>query len=97
MTWKPAARSRKKNSPSIVGILADLSGDRANPDDFPVLKERRMVDIDRDNFNDVMKTIGPRADLLPVLNQVPDRRTARMRPTRRSCSARSTTSSPCAW
>lgn len=62
----------KKELPFIVGILADLSGNREKPDEFPVLKERRMVDIDRDNFNDVMKTIGPRVDLKSVLDDVPD-------------------------
>jgi type VI secretion system protein ImpC len=61
----------KKELPFIVGILADLSGDRAEPENAPVLKERRMVDLDRDNFNDVMKKIGPRADLAPVLGQLP--------------------------
>lgn len=60
----------KKELPFIVGIMADLSGNRADPDNFPILKERRMVDIDRDNFNDVMKTIGPRADLAPALKEL---------------------------
>lgn len=61
----------KRELPFIVGILADLSGDRADPESASALKERRMVDIDRDNFNDVMKKIGPRADLSPVLGQLP--------------------------
>ncbi|HEX7635285.1 MAG TPA: type VI secretion system contractile sheath large subunit [Noviherbaspirillum sp.] len=53
----------KRELPFIVGILADLSGDRENPENFPALKERKMTDIDRDNFNDVMKKIGPRVAL----------------------------------
>lgn len=61
----------KKELPFIVGILADLSGNREKPDEFPVLKERRMVDIDRDNFNDVMKTAAPRVDLVPALAGAP--------------------------
>lgn len=56
----------KRELPFIVGILADLSGDRENPADFPPLKERKMTDIDRDNFNDVMKKIGPRVALTGV-------------------------------
>ncbi len=50
----------KKELPFIVGILADLKGDR--PTDYvPVpLKQRSMVDIDRDNFNNVMEQILPR-------------------------------------
>lgn len=67
----------KKELPFIVGILADLSGNREKPDEFPPLKERRMVDIDRDNFNDVMKTIGPRVDLTPVLEQAPALRSSK--------------------
>lgn len=62
----------KKELPFIVGILADLSGNREKPDEFPLLKTRKMVDIDRDNFNDVMKTIGPRVDLVPVVHGIDD-------------------------
>lgn len=67
----------KRELPFIVGILADLSGDRENPDDFPPLKERKMTDIDRDNFNDVMKKIGPRVALtglaVPLLSSPADK------------------------
>jgi len=45
----------------VVGLLADLSGQPlAAP---PKLKARRLVDIDRDNFNEVMQKIAPRLDL----------------------------------
>jgi len=64
----------KKELPFIVGIFADLSGNRERPDEALPLKQRRMVDIDRDNFNDVMKKIGPRVDLAPLLGQVPELR-----------------------
>jgi type VI secretion system protein ImpB len=47
----------KKELPFVVGILSDLSGDAAS--DLPKLKERKFVEIDRDNFNEVMKAIGP--------------------------------------
>ena len=50
----------KKELPFVVGILADLSG--SNPDPKP-LRERKYVEIDRDNFNDVMKKIGPKCDV----------------------------------
>lgn len=62
----------KKELPFIVGLLADLSGDREKPDEFPPLKARKMVDIDRDNFNDVMQTIGPRVDLASILPALAD-------------------------
>ena len=45
----------------MVGILADLSG---KPDTPPAkLVERRFVDIDRDNFNEILSSISPRATL----------------------------------
>lgn len=48
----------KKELPFLVGILADLSGKPETA--LPKLKERKFVEIDRDNFNDVMSAIGPR-------------------------------------
>ncbi len=49
---------QKKELPFIVGILADLSGKPEAP--LPKLKERKFVEIDRDNFDDVMEAIEPR-------------------------------------
>ena len=50
--------TEKKELPLVVGILSDLSG---HPDQAPArLGERRFVDIDRDNFNEVLGAIGPR-------------------------------------
>jgi type VI secretion system protein ImpB len=49
---------QKKELPFIVGILADLSGKPETP--LPKLKERKFVEIDRDNFDDVLEAIGPR-------------------------------------
>jgi type VI secretion system protein ImpB len=48
-----------KELPFVVGIMADLSGYR--PNELPKLKERKFVEIDRDNYNDVMKATAPRA------------------------------------
>jgi len=48
----------KKELPLVIGVLADLSGKLEAP--LPKLKERGFVEIDRDNFNDVMSSIGPR-------------------------------------
>ncbi len=51
----------KKELPLVVGLMADLSGKPLNP---PVkLKERRFVEIDRDNFNEIMGKIAPRLDM----------------------------------
>jgi type VI secretion system protein ImpB len=45
--------------PFVAGILADLSGNVDDPNRVP-LRERKYVEIDRDNFNDIMKSIGPK-------------------------------------
>jgi type VI secretion system protein ImpB len=52
---------QKKELPFVVGILADLSGRPAQAP--PPMKERSFVDIDRDNLNDVMASIGPRLEI----------------------------------
>jgi type VI secretion system protein ImpB len=45
----------------VVGMMADLSGVPLKP--LPKLKERRFIEVDRDNFNGVMGRIAPRLDL----------------------------------
>lgn len=51
----------KRELPMVVGLLADLSGQPATP--LPKLKERRFVEIDRDNFDEIVGKIRPRLDL----------------------------------
>src|SRR6476619_7675941 len=49
-----------KELPFVVGVLADLSG---KPEEaLPTLKDpkRKFVEIDRDNFDDVLKGSKPR-------------------------------------
>jgi type VI secretion system protein ImpB len=46
----------KKELPFVAGIMADLSG--ANTPDT-LLKERKFVELDRDNFSAVMESIAP--------------------------------------
>jgi type VI secretion system protein ImpB len=47
-----------KELPFVMGVLADLSG---NPDEaLPRLRDRKFVEIDRDNINSVMKGMKPR-------------------------------------
>ncbi|MCY7293837.1 type VI secretion system contractile sheath large subunit [Alteromonas sp. a30] len=48
----------KKELPFIVGILADLSHESVVPKKS--IREKKLVQIDRDNFNKVMKSIEPR-------------------------------------
>lgn len=64
----------KRELPFIVGIFADLSGDRdpdASPAVPPDMKERKIVDIDRDSFNEVLKQSAPRVALKDVDNVLP--------------------------
>ncbi|AGI24844.1 hypothetical protein H681_14880 [Pseudomonas sp. ATCC 13867] len=51
----------KKELPLVLGILSDLSGKPDTP--LPKLSERRFTEIDRDNFNAVLSSIGPRVAL----------------------------------
>lgn len=47
-----------KELPFVLGVLADLSG---KPDEaLPRLRDRKFIEIDRDNFNDVMKGMKPK-------------------------------------
>ncbi len=47
-----------KEIPFVVGVLGDLSG---NPDEpLPKLKDRKFVEIDKDNFDTVLAGMKPR-------------------------------------
>src|SRR5215218_10144192 len=46
-----------KELPFVVGVMGDFSGDPTEP--LKPLKDRKFVQIDRDNFNDVMKRFTP--------------------------------------
>jgi type VI secretion system protein ImpB len=56
----------KKELPFIVGIMSDLSGKPEKA--LPPVKERKFVEIDRDNFNEVLASTKPR-----LAFQVPNR------------------------
>ncbi len=47
-----------KEIPFVVGVLGDLSGNPAEP--LPKMKERKFIEIDRDNFNTVLAGMKPR-------------------------------------
>src|SRR5215470_5015568 len=49
---------RKVELPFVVGVLADLSGQPKEA--LRPMKERKFVNIDRDNFNDVLAKSAPR-------------------------------------
>jgi type VI secretion system protein ImpB len=50
-----------KELPLVVGILADLAGQPEEP--LPRLKERKFIQIDRDNFDEVLASYQPRLKL----------------------------------
>jgi type VI secretion system protein ImpB len=43
--------------PFVMGVMGDFSGDPTAP--LQPMADRKFVQIDRDNFNDVMSRIGP--------------------------------------
>jgi len=47
-----------KEIPFVAGVLADLSGKPDEP--LPKVKDRKFVEIDRDNFNNVLEAVKPR-------------------------------------
>ncbi len=52
---------QKTELPFVVGVLADLSGQPKDP--LRPIKDRKMVQIDRDNFNDVLAKSAPRLSM----------------------------------
>ena len=50
-----------KELPFIVGVMGDFSGDPTSP--LAPLKDRKFIQIDRDNFNDVMARMTPGASM----------------------------------
>jgi len=49
---------QKVELPFVVGVMADLSGKPKEP--LRALRDRKVVQIDRDNFNDVLAKATPR-------------------------------------
>lgn len=52
---------QKKELPYVVGVLADLSAQRTVP--LPPMKDRKFVEIDRDNINKVMADAAPEVNI----------------------------------
>ncbi len=49
---------KKVQLPFVVGVMSDLSGKPVDP--LPAVADRKMLEIDVDNFDDRMKAIKPR-------------------------------------
>lgn len=56
---------KKVQLPFVMGVLADLSGNPAEP--LPAVEDRKVLEIDVDNFDDRLKSMKPR-----VAFQVPN-------------------------
>lgn len=49
----------QKELPFVVGVVGDFSGTPESP--LPKLKDRKFVNVDMDNFDDVLQGAAPRA------------------------------------
>ncbi|HBG89010.1 MAG TPA: type VI secretion system contractile sheath small subunit [Stenotrophomonas sp.] len=49
----------QKELPFVVGVMGDFSGNPEQP--LPKVKDRRFVNVDLDNFDEVMEGVAPRA------------------------------------
>ncbi len=59
----------EKELPFVVGVMGDFSGNPDRP--LQSLKEKKFVQIDRDNFNNVMADVAPELNL-KVANTLAD-------------------------
>ncbi|MCD9046513.1 type VI secretion system contractile sheath small subunit [Luteimonas sp. MHLX1A] len=59
----------QKELPFVVGVLGDFSGNPEQP--LPRLKDRKFVNVDLDNFDEVMEGVAPRATYR-VQNRISD-------------------------
>ncbi|ALA82909.1 type VI secretion system protein ImpB [Stenotrophomonas maltophilia SKK35] len=59
----------QKELPFVVGVMGDFSGNPEQP--LPKVKDRKFVNVDLDNFDEVMEGIAPRA-VYRVPNRISD-------------------------
>ncbi|WP_044559386.1 type VI secretion system contractile sheath small subunit [Azospirillum sp. B4] len=59
----------EKELPFVVGVLGDFSGDPT--EDLKPLKDRKFIQIDRDNFNEILARMKPSLSLR-VRNELED-------------------------
>lgn len=50
-----------KELPFVVGVMGDFTGNPADP--LPRVRDRKFVQIDRDNFDQVLKGMKPRLEM----------------------------------
>ncbi|MCW5580149.1 MAG: type VI secretion system contractile sheath small subunit [Luteimonas sp.] len=59
----------QKEIPFVVGVLGDFSGQPEQP--LPRLRDRKFVNVDMDNFDEVLEGMAPRA-VFRVPNRIGD-------------------------
>jgi type VI secretion system protein ImpB len=59
----------KKELPFVIGVMGDFSGDPTEP--LKPLRDRKFIQIDRDNFNDVFARMTPGVEM-KVANTLTD-------------------------
>ncbi|MBO1748582.1 type VI secretion system contractile sheath small subunit [Stenotrophomonas sp. SI-NJAU-1] len=59
----------QKELPFVVGVMGDFSGNPEQP--LPKVKDRKFVNVDLDNFDEVMEGVAPRA-VYRVPNKISD-------------------------
>lgn len=59
----------QKEIPFVVGVLGDFSGKQEGPQ--PKIKDRKFVNVDMDNFDEVLEGMAPRA-VYRVPNKISD-------------------------
>ena len=93
----------KKELPFVMGIMADLAGDRTVREDLglpplPDYKLRAFAAVDRDNFDDIMKTVVPALRLSGLDRFIAEDASAAWRRSPVRCGLRSwTISGPSVW
>ncbi len=50
----------QKEIPFVVGVLGDFTGQQDPDKPLPKLKDRKFVNVDMDNFDEVMKGMAPK-------------------------------------
>lgn len=50
-----------KELPFVMGVMGDFTGQQDPDNPQPKLKDRKFVNVDLDNFDDVMKGMAPKA------------------------------------
>lgn len=51
----------QKELPFVMGVMGDFTGQRDPDQPLPKLKDRKFVNVDLDNFDEVMDGMAPRA------------------------------------